>query len=279
MISAEGTRPPLTVFLHIPRTGGITLRNAIRREYGSAAELYNGESILDHEHQLALVQSALDEGRQLRAVTGHFLPGVHTAVGRDDARYVTLLRDPVDRVLSQYHHSRRNGERHSVNDDDDLAYYIRTSAGADNLQTRVLAAQFGAPAPPADTAALARAKATLEGFAVVGLTERFLDSLLLIAERLDWRFPRYRKRNANPAGDISLSVAEELRAEAARRNHLDLELYEWARRRFESDLDLRTPRARVRAAAFPAVNWLTYRIAGTRGWIMRRRAGGIGPRE
>lgn len=275
--SAEGPAPPLTVFAHIPKTGGTTLGSAIRREYGSAATLFNGESILDHEHQLALVQSALDAGRQLRAVVGHFLPGVHTAVGRDDARYVTLLRDPVDRVLSHYHHSRRHGKRHSVSDDDDLAYYLRTSASADNLQTRVLAARFGAPVPPADAAALARAKATLEGFAAVGLTERFTDSVLLFADQLDWRFPRYRKKNRNPAGKISLLVTEELRAEAARRNHLDLELYEWARRRFESDLDLRTPRARVRAAAFPVVNELVFMIADTRRWVMRRRPARTGP--
>lgn len=277
MTSSEGAAPPLAVFIHIPKTAGTSLRSAIRRQYGASAVLYNNASILDHEHQSALAQAALAAGRRLTAVSGHFLPGIHAAVGRSDARYITLLRDPVDRVLSHYHHIRRNDTPHIVINDDDLAQWLSTSTASNNLQTRVLAARFGAPVPLADDDALARAKATLEGFAVIGLTERFADSLLLIAERLDWRFPKYRKQNVNPAGRISWPIAEEIRNQAATYNRLDLELYKWACEQFESELAARGFPERVRAAAFPVANRARSVIGDTRKLIRRhtgRRVGG-----
>src|SRR5207253_2102954 len=86
----------------------------------------------------------------VRAVVGHFSFGIHEFV-RSESTYLTVLRDPVDRVVSLYHHS--------LCEPDD-PFYERVAAGrlsleefvsarvckeADNGQTRRLA---GVDPPP-----------------------------------------------------------------------------------------------------------------------------------
>ena len=64
-----------------------------------------------------------------------------------------------------------------------------------------------------------------ERFAVVGTSDRFDESLLLMAKRLGWRLPYYARQNVAPRlahdTDISATALRTIRL----RNQLDLQLY------------------------------------------------------
>ena len=63
---------------------------------------------------------------------------------------------------------------------------------------------------------------------MVGLTERFDESFILLRHAMGWRLPMYMSVNA--AGDSeSPSVDEDAIAAIRERNRLDLELYDFGR--------------------------------------------------
>ena len=96
------------LFLHIPKTAGSSLRNALSQVYRPGTQLYLYDApgpgrTMDLESFQAL---APEERSRPRFIAGHFYFGVHTLVPRP-AQYVTVVRDPVERVISLYHHYRR----------------------------------------------------------------------------------------------------------------------------------------------------------------------------
>ena len=83
---------PRTVFDHIPKTAGTSVRTAMAKAFGEAGDL--PETPCPHH-------IAIREARQRRYIAGHlwFYPGEALAPGW---LYATVLRDPIDRFLSQY---------------------------------------------------------------------------------------------------------------------------------------------------------------------------------
>ena len=96
------------LFLHIPKTAGSSLRNALSQVYLPTAQLYLYDApgpgrTMDLDTFEAL---APEERSKPRFIAGHFYFGLHTTIPRP-AMYVTVIRDPVERVASLYHHYRR----------------------------------------------------------------------------------------------------------------------------------------------------------------------------
>jgi hypothetical protein len=90
---------------------------------------------------------------------------------------------------------------------------------------------------PADEATLERAKAVIDRHdLVVGLQDRFDESLLLMVRAFGWGYPAFRNENVSRdrpgTADLPTSTMELIRE----RNALDIELCEHARRRFEREL-------------------------------------------
>ena len=83
---------PRTVFDHIPKTAGTSVRAAMARAFGESGDL--PETPCPHH-------IAIREGQRRRYIAGHlwFYPGEALAPGW---LYATVLRDPIDRFLSQY---------------------------------------------------------------------------------------------------------------------------------------------------------------------------------
>jgi len=90
-------------FIHIPKTGGTSLRAIAfgqERPNGRTLPIYSAT-----DHEMALSMKA--ELGQETLLFGHFSFGFHALFKDARPEYATVLRDPVDRVVSLYHHHRR----------------------------------------------------------------------------------------------------------------------------------------------------------------------------
>jgi hypothetical protein len=144
-------------------------------------------------------------------------------------------------VISFYDHARRYPQHHLypvLRDGADLKKIFQTRATAElfNQQTRMIAGDEWCDAGRmVDATTLEQAKANIrKHFAVVGLTEEFDASLLLIGHAVATKVPFYRKRNIAPKNARSDPLDSEAREMIREANMLDLELYEFARKLFDA---------------------------------------------
>ncbi len=230
--------PETLLFVHIPKAAGTTLGRVMERHVPAARHYRlgaNAQADIERFNQLPESQRA-----RYLLISGHFPYGVHEQVPNPCA-YFTVLRDPVDRVTSFYHFVKAQ-PGHDLNETltpsqkDSLLDFSRTTFWpiVDNGQTRQLAGDWGrVPFGHCDRDMLETAKRNLASFAVVGLTERFNATLLLLGQRFGWSRLGYRTvnqtRNRPPVDALSAatrSALEDL-------NELDQELYAFARELFE----------------------------------------------
>jgi hypothetical protein len=221
---------PLLVYIHIPKTAGTSLRKLISRRYpGRFAKAPNTFSHAEVAEERLRAQVANDP-RPL-AIGGHIVFGLRDALPAD-ARYLTVLRDPVERTLSHYGYlvaprdpaerphgllERSTPYRSDLTLDEALAdpRYL-----PDNLQTRMLVCRRS-PFEDLPPDAAERAREHLRSFAHVGVTEQMDDFVTSLG--WDVEPPKRRRVGDQRPARESLTPAQ-LRA-VEEHNALDLELY------------------------------------------------------
>jgi len=225
------------IFLHIPKAAGTTLHSILESHYPPE----NTYSIYDPDVEAKTFAALPREKREpIRLLKGHLAFGLHESlVG--ETTYITVLRDPVDRITSHYYYAKRYPthylHKQVIERNMTLADYAsaRLSDELDNGQVRMLAGivddkmlAVGACGPDL----LKRAQQNIERyFAVTGLAEQFDESLALMAIQLGWDWtPAYRKLNVAPERG---GCDAQTRAAIERANPLDCELYAWSKSRFE----------------------------------------------
>ncbi len=218
----------LLVFVHVPRAAGTTLHRVIESQYPGGRILTFADPSRAEE-VLAATPPEILAG--VKAVDGHVHYGVHRHF-RQQARYVTLLRRPVARVVSHYRYVRSNPGHYLhaavVEEGLDLAAYALSDLSGElrNGQVQMFSAR-ARELGDCDDACLEEAKEVLAGrFAAVGVTERFDESLLLMQDALGWSTPYYAA--ANRSAGPPATVSEEAVAAIEARNRFDLALYDFA---------------------------------------------------
>ena len=221
------------LYLHIPKTGGTTLESCIYDQWStkdcvsdesgyfhSGIYYYPFEFFYDENFEIPEGSRKILRRKDLRAVLGHFFFGIHRHVKRA-ATYITLLRHPVDRVLSLYWQEEPG---RTIEE-----FMTRRLRETDNDQTRRISGMCP-PFGECTKEMLEMAKRNLiEHFAVVGTTEKFDEALVFLQRYLRWgETPVYLPHVVNL--DKSKSVAPKPHEVSliAERNQFDLALYEFA---------------------------------------------------
>lgn len=230
-------RQPLLVQIHIPKTAGTALRRVLKKEYGE--RFWKAPNTFTHpqlaEERLRVGVTGKDATPPL-AIAGHIVFGLRDVLPAD-SRYLTVLREPVERTLSHWAYlvaPRDPKERQHGLLARDTPYRPEISleeALADprylpgNLQTRMIVCRRS-PFEQLPADALEQAKEHLRSrFAYVGVTERFDEFVALLGTAFGWA-PRVapRKRVGDGRSDRASLSRETLRA-VEEHDALDLELY------------------------------------------------------
>ncbi len=226
------------LFLHIPKAAGTTLGRIVERHVPASRQYRLGANA---QKSIETFNGWPAERRaRYRLISGHFPYGVHEQVPGPHA-YFTLLREPLDRVASFHAFVLRDPGHYLTRamppeQRVSLECFARknTAAAIDNGQTRLLSGDWGhVPFGACTTEMLERAKANLRRMAVVGLTERFDESLLLLGQRFGWRHLGYRRQNETQGRQRGKPMDEGTREALFRLNVYDLELYAYAQSLFE----------------------------------------------
>jgi hypothetical protein len=238
---------PVPLFLHIPKTAGTTLTQCIYQQYRTdqyrkeeggffVQGIYYFPADLHEDRETVIsphAARALGRG-DLRAVVGHFSFGIHQYVNKPWT-YVTLLRNPVDRIVSLYHHflTWENTKLHAeiVSNNVSIQDFVLNlqCRRMDNDQTRRISGlepKLGSRS----TQILNKAKENLrQHFSVVGVTERFYETLILLKRTFSWApisyfIPGLVNTSRPPASLLPQSTIDTI----LEQNELDLQLYEFA---------------------------------------------------
>lgn len=266
------------IFLHLAKTAGATLGAVLARNYRQEEQLpvvrtatpsaLGTWAAPDVAH--ALAQRPIAIVGQPRLIAGHLGFGVH-CVTQTTYRYITMVREPVDRLLSGFYYSiprhiEQTGEDLSLED-----YVLRKrhyDLGLDNYQTRVLSGDPTLdPSPPVTTATgrsidetdFTAVQSVLEReFLLIGVTDRFDESLVVLAGLMGWPLHRqvYRRTNVTPNRPTTAEIPHHLRQAIARRNEYDERLYRLAQRQLDHQIARLEPGFTHDLALFRTLNAL-----------------------
>lgn len=203
----------MILFLHIPKTAGTTFQFILENTFGIS------HCHLGHLGNKVADQRDLNFARKcfpwMQSVAGHNLADA-VNFKAPDPFCITILREPVARIFSHYQDNFTRGNRKQT-----FEAMVRADATMVNIQVKRIAGSTD----------LDKAKANLEKFGFVGLTEKFDLSLHMLQKicpvKLNYRYKRKVTARDNSIRK-SLEADSRMVDMAREYNRLDLELYDFA---------------------------------------------------
>ncbi len=237
-IDNKASEKEVIIFQHIPKTAGTTLRYIIQYQFppSSICELY-GSSGPHVERINKLKNLSESQRKKIKIINTHLGFGLHKFMSQPYT-YITFLREPIERVISMYYYYQKT--KNPIFQHLSLQEFVQTYGAVQNGMTKNLSGvtlkrQLLQPKDkdkvPFSEENLDIAKKNLQThFKLVGISEKFDESLMLLKRILGWKIPLHDKSNVSKrARDIpqeTLSLIEKL-------NQFDLQLYEYAKLVFE----------------------------------------------
>ena len=228
----------LLIFIHIPKTAGTTLSDVLKQQYKKSDIITIHGTVEENVEKFQ--EKYYQNQNTVRLIKGHMTYGLHKVLDCPYT-YITVLRNPVSRIISVYYYLLQSNlhPQHHLVKGKTLAEFVSSGTAHNNGQTRFIAGQYNPSDRGQSINLLERAKNNLkENFTVVGLTERFDETLMLLKRKLDWVYmPLYVKQNKSKKPDKA-TITEDTVTLIQNQNSLDIELYQYATEIFEHRLSL-----------------------------------------
>lgn len=220
--------------LHLPKTGGTALRHFFIDRLG--------EEFVSPPLQHMRLNEALQRWNKMAVISGHFLTCQGDRMPAD-RQTVTVLRDPVDRFLSEYYfhrfdvgHLLVDANRRAGNFDAYLDSLREAPERLALIQIDMLYPLGTQKQSRLDTSEkLVAAKATIDRTELVGLQEEMEDFCSMLCARYGWSPAVAEKRNVTSQRLHLRDLSADQRRKVEELVEPEISLYAHARSRFNQD--------------------------------------------
>jgi len=244
-------------FSHLPKTGGMTLKNILDN-------YFDYDTILPAYVWNELLSITPIDFHKYRFIRGHFGYQLHKSLPKKPV-YITMLREPIKRVISAFEYLKylsSNSTKYAIFQDKSLEEILNDPVQRlrfTNTQTRFTAIDMDDASfdkfckriskseineientlerlydNNSESELLRLAKAHLLDFAFVGILEKFDESLFLLWYTFGWKPIRNIHRYNETPKHQRKPINKETINQVAECNNLDVELYNFAVKIFES---------------------------------------------
>lgn len=228
------------IFFHIYKTAGTTLRDIILRNFRKNEICW----MPDHKSKHPLDEMPETDRRKLKLVYGHMQWGLHTLLPKK-TRYITVLRNPVDRIVSEYYYNIHHPEfpNYSRILEMGLTDPLKFAKSglfrlADNGQVRLLGNQYQKPFGSIGRDDFDQAINNISSFFdCIGTVEYFDEMILLLARLYGWKRPYYTRLNQ---GEKRSRLDEKMMLEIREMNEWDEKLCDFANNRLLNQMSSMT---------------------------------------
>lgn len=243
----DTTAAPTLLFQHIPKTAGTALRDALGSLYPERerAYLYDPADLRGAVAPGRFPSMPPEQMAGLRFVAGHFDYGVHRSLHRP-FRYVTILRDAVDRVASLYYHFKVHAgtstasegfAEHAWIEGEGLSLeewvFGTNQLQADNGMVRQISGRHGVPFGTCPDDLLTEALEHIDADYAAVLIRGLMSQGVQVLEALTGRaLPRIERRNTNPSRVPLSEIDPDVRRRILELNELDAKLFRRMTERF-----------------------------------------------
>lgn len=228
---------PIVFFIHMPKSGGSTMGQILQSQY----EI---NEVLSYHHTEDLSKKkALIDCDSIKVVQGHYFFGLHKYFHRPFS-YFTILRDPIDRVVSLYYYLRSTeGKQYDIYRQMTLQQFVENKIEA-NIQTTYLAGEDG-------NGSLLKAVRNLTQMCdVVGTTEQFNETLYLLKQKYGWSDVFYERINVTKQRKKLEEISEETIEKIKSIHYKDVVLYRFAKKVMERQLSQLSEEERLEMVKF-----------------------------
>ncbi|OIJ18538.1 hypothetical protein BKP45_19025 [Anaerobacillus alkalidiazotrophicus] len=231
----------LLIFLHIPKTGGTTLRKIVEAQYKPNEIItFSNREFLDEKIRY-MPSKELD---RIKCLQGHSQFGIHSYIQKS-FKYITFLRDPIESMISLYYYVRNNPKQ--------PMYKIALDNSLEEFIDIVEHNRFTWYLSGTSSVDIEKAKENLNNFHMVGITEMYEESLFLMMKSLNWKNIRYKKRNVNSNRPSSRLVPPKIINKISEKNQLDLNIYYHAKKSLQKRIDLLDQATKVELKKFQKI--------------------------